>query len=86
MSLSNKEEFGKVKFTDKGFSIRVGHWGYFATHDECRLRLGEVINGGIAYDLYPDGKETDRSGHCADCHAALPKEMGGLINMLIWEK
>jgi hypothetical protein len=90
-------EHNSVVFTEDEFSIRVGHWSYFITHDPCNSKNNFIthdpcnsknnsdIKNGIAFSRNGNG-DCILKDKCETCDKRYSKEMGGFIQMLVWER
>jgi hypothetical protein len=79
-------DFDTIVFTEGEFSIRVGTWSYFITHDPCNGRKQEGGRRmGVAYDRTPSGRLLSEN-RCETCKKPYSEEMDGFMQMLVWEK
>ncbi len=78
-----EREHGTIVFEEGGFAIRVGHWNYFISHDNCPKLIENQYS--VAYDSYVDG-EVCTNGGCEECNKKYSEEMDGFITLLNWEK
>ena len=81
--------FGTKMFSDRGFSIRTGTWGYYITHDSCFSDYDGNSKEAASYALTKnEGGYHSAEGYtgCTVCSKIHPKEMEGLIDIMMWEK
>jgi hypothetical protein len=87
MILEMPAKHGIVVFKEEEFSIRVGHWGYFITHDPCNRTKQEhdIDKFAVAHDSAHDNVVI-HSGECERCNKEYSTEMGGFMELLNWKK